>query len=517
MTQSIKSVMTEKKAMADAIGMIALVLILITAVGILIGNYAVHTKKVELFTAVSQGVANRAETYAAAMNEDLVHTAVPSLARECTVTTQVCTQILGVTPAADGASVVLRIQGDTVAPMGESVTKDVTLESTEVTHVTAIDKDGNNTWGLAEEGLRFKTWGVASGEPSTVKPVDLATSSVTWVSVADRAGVDSRGGLWVWGPNDIGQAGDGTVSSTPITPHLVDTGETTFRSVTTTDNRGYAIDSQGFAWVWGKNDKGQLGKGDALISTPTKLKVRVNTLVGGLDNTIGITTSGDLWMTGVPQKGLPAPDADGIVNKGTQYRAVAASPAGNGIALIDANGKLSATSDKFTFAPATGDVTFAQVSLGETHGAAVSSDGRLFVFGTTTRGAMGTGLIGSSRAPKEVEVGKRFVTVTAGRYATFAVDTTGKLSYAGSTNAGSTDFALPKADWFTPLLENTLFRSVAADGVNSRTALLDTAGNVYGVGAETAGLWSIDYRGSTGVPVRMPKPDGFSSYTSEKQ
>lgn len=507
-----KKLLSEKKGVAEGLGMFVMVMTLAIGVGALLASYAVHSKSAAQMVTMQQEITNRAEGYAAALNLDLVNPQMPSLARECVVATEVCTQIMSTAASDDGESVVLRIQGDAVALLGATVTRDVTLKAVEVTHVTGVDEDGNNIWGLADEGLRYKTWGVASGKPSNVTPAEITKDPATWTSVSDRAGVDSRGDLWVWGANEKGQAGNGASTEAPIEPVRITAEGTKFRTVNTLDDRGYAIDSQGFAWVWGNNRKGQLGEGAAVIDVPTKLRVRVNSIVGGLDSTVAITTSGELWVQGTTPAGLPAPNADGIVNKGTQYRSVAANAPGNSIALVDASGRLQVLSTKFSFTPLASDPAFAQVAMGYTHGAALTVDGRLFTFGTAADGALGQGTKTTSREITEVMPGTKFVSIAATHSATFAVTATGKVFYAGRTDVeGSADYALPRVSKFTELLPNSTFRMLTSNPSRSTLALLDSAGNLYGLGTSTAGLWPMDYLGAKGQPVRMPKLDAFSS------
>lgn len=516
MILAIRKVLAEKKGgVVEALGALTIGLGLIVTVGVLVGNYAIHSKKAFLFTTVSQEITNRAEVYAAAMNSDLVNPQVPTLARECSTATEVCTQIVNVTPGADGNTMTLRIQGDTLAPLGESVTKDVVLDAIEVSHVTGIDADGNNIWGIAaEEGLRYRTWGVASGEPSVLTAEELNQQTLSWTSIADRAGVDSAGGLWVWGPNKTGQAGVGKASAAAVAPTRVETGAAKFRSVTTTADRGFAIDSDGFAWVWGKNDGGQLGTGGAVIMTPTKLPVRVVSITSAKSTTLAITSSGELWVKGAAISGLPTPNADGIVNKGTKYTAVSANASSGAVALVSTAGKVTMYGVSYTLQASKEPTSFVSVSVGATAVAGLTSEGKLYTWGTGNAGELAQKATLTQLAPTSPDLTKKFVSVVMGKTSLIALDVNGKLWYSGNTAAaGVTGDALATVNTLTPLLASNSFHGIAADPTSTAVALLDAKKHLYGFGNTTVGLWPSTTKGSANTPTRMPLPDGFSSYT----
>lgn len=527
MNFSIKDVLRDKKGVVEALGVTVIVMTLLVAVGMVVANYAILSKQASMLTSLSQEVTNRAEAYAGALNADMMNPQTPSLARECSTTTEMCTQILAVTTAEDGSAMELRIQADAVVTLGQSVVRDVKLISNEVTHVTAIDDDGRNVWALTDEGLRFRAWDLAEGKPSEVPDDELEGPKSTnkWVAVDDRAGIDSTGSLWVWGKNNIGQAGVGTTTTTPVEPQRVSAPGTSFRSVLTADDRAYAIDSNGYAWVWGKNDKGQLGLGHAnAVKTPTKIKdQRMLTFAIGKNNVFGITMSGDLMVVGASQPGFPANTGFQwqVLNPGKGYTAVAASLEG-AVALIDDAGKLTMVNNKYPF-PVVATGTFTSVSLGSTAGYAIGGTGNLYSWGTGSDGRLGLGAVTSAGLPtniKPIKSGQLFTSVSALSTGAIAIDSTGRVHYVGVVPAGALPFGnLPQANVITAFLSavpsmNTIpFRQVEMDASGTAGALLDTNGNLYGMGTEKAGLWPMNYLGAEDQPIRMPVPDGFSSYT----
>ena len=75
------------------------------------------------------------------------------------------------------------------------------------------------------------------------------------------------------------------------------------------------------------------------------------------------------------------------------------------------------------------DITWAQISCGPHHTAAVSSNGELFTWGGGFDGKLGHGDFNGRRVPTKVEIpgGEKVVKVACGSYHTAAVTATGKL------------------------------------------------------------------------------------------
>ncbi|MCI4659538.1 DUF7402 domain-containing protein [Cryobacterium zhongshanensis] len=434
MILSIRNVLDSKKGIAEALGITMVGLAMLTGAGMVVTNYAIVSKQASQLQTLSQEMTNRAERYATTLNTDLVNPLVPTVgggSRECSSVPAMCTMILSSTLSADGSQKVLRIQGDTVSGLGQSLTKDLTLVAQTVTHVTAIDAKGNKTWALSGEGLHYNVWALAAGVPTVVSAADMVgpTGGATWVSVTDRAGIDSTGALWVWGKNDIGQAGIGSISAAAVVPKKI-VGTTSFRSVVTSDDRGYAIDSAGAAWAWGKNNFGQLGLGTTTnVMTPTKISgLRMMTLSIGDNNVFGITMAGDLVMVGNDQPGLyPSQTLTWQTLKaGTKYKAVSASSAA--VALIDTAGQLTEVERAAsTFTPRPG--TYTSVSLGATGGYAIGGSGNLYSWGQGADGqlGLGSGTTTPATVPSAQIAGSATVTASSenpadGQYATKAID-----------------------------------------------------------------------------------------------
>lgn len=510
MNMSIRRILRDKKGIAEALGVTIIVMTLLVAVGGVVANYAILSKQAGALSSLSVEVTNRAAAYASALNADLGTPQVPSTARECSTTTQVCTQIVNVTTGAD--QVTLRVQADAVYAFGTAVTQDVTLYATEVTHVTGMDADGGYVWGRTGDGPRFRVWGLSDGEPVEVSDDALdPTAGNRWVTVDDRAGIDSTGALWVWGKNNIGQAGVGSTSTTPVAPKKVGSN---FRYVVTDDDRGYAIDRDGRLWVWGKNNAGQLGLGHTTnVTSPTKVSalasVRFVDVAIGKNNAIALTSDGLLRVAGAAQAGFS--DTSGTswrqLTPGTRYTDIAASASDGTLALITTAGAIVQNGATL---PSPSGVKFTTVAKGGTAGYAIAMNGDLYSWGQGAAGQLGQGGVTSSTAVVKVTGAPRVIDVEGSKTGALAVTATGQLYYAGTiqlpyVGAGN----VKSSSTFVKLLNGSVYRGVAGNAGDESFAVLDQDGNLLSVGAGTPGLWPITWEGGNDQLIRMPTPAGF--------
>ena len=133
----------------------------------------------------------------------------------------------------------------------------------------AVDKKGNiwgcgvNRSGELGNGDTSNSW-----YPSRVL-LPRNTASAVQVSAGDEysLAVDTNGNAWAWGSNEKGELGNGTTSSWYENPNPVlvkfptNTGTVKAAQVSAGLMNSLAIDSNGNAWAWGSNEYGQLGNG----------------------------------------------------------------------------------------------------------------------------------------------------------------------------------------------------------------------------------------------------------------
>ena len=116
------------------------------------------------------------------------------------------------------------------------------------------------------------------------------------------AAVLPDGTVWVWGANDRGQLGDGTVTLA-LTPKPVP-GLANVVAVASGDSHLLALTRTGEVWTWGANEAGQLGDGTT-EDRPVPLVV-LSGVVGidaGADFSLAWKADGSLWTWGANDSG----------------------------------------------------------------------------------------------------------------------------------------------------------------------------------------------------------------------
>jgi alpha-tubulin suppressor-like RCC1 family protein len=241
-------------------------------------------------------------------------------------------------------------------------------------------------------------------------PVTVFNGGVTWKQAscgqAHTAAIKTDGTLWNWGRNGFVQLGtnDGVTKSTPVTTFA---GGTNWKQVSASDLHTAAIKTDGTLWVWGRNNYLQLGTNDNIVkSTP------VTTFAGGTNwkqvfsgnrNVLAVKTDGTLWGWGQ--------------NNGAQ---------------LGTNDAIPKSTPVTTFA---GGTNWKQVSCGIGHGAAIKTDGTLWVWGSNASGQLGTNNVNTSSTPVTTFAGgTNWKQVSCGYRFTAVVKTDGTLWVWGQNN-----------------------------------------------------------------------------------
>jgi alpha-tubulin suppressor-like RCC1 family protein len=130
-------------------------------------------------------------------------------------------------------------------------------------HVVALDSLGRLwSWGRNQKGQL----GIGNFDfQATPQLLGISIlNGAKWIAVAagdnHNLALDDQGRLWAWGDNTNGKLGIGNTSN-QTTPQLVNAPSNGAKwvSVTAGANHSIALDDQGRAWVWGRNNSGQLG------------------------------------------------------------------------------------------------------------------------------------------------------------------------------------------------------------------------------------------------------------------
>ena len=243
-------------------------------------------------------------------------------------------------------------------------------------------------------------------------------------------GIGSDGGLYAWGDNTQGQLGDGTTTrrTTPVRISRPDSTDSTFTWTQAAAGRTHsaAIGSDGQLYTWGDNTQGQLGDGTTSQRTrPVKAARPTGTDTGftwiraaaGDGYTMALGSDDNLYTWGTLTGGLGD----------TAHTASSSRPV-----------RVALPQD----APPA--FRYEQITAGDTHAAAIGSDGNLYTWGDNTHGQLGhdnTGTPAAASAPHPQQPAG-YVQASAGGSTTLAIDRQGRL-WAWGRHADGTDTTTP--------------------------------------------------------------------------
>lgn len=180
----------------------------------------------------------------------------------------------------------------------------------------ALDSTGNvYVWGSNENNLLAQANSVASSYVPT-KVNFPSKTTISSVSTADDHiyAIDSNNNVWAWGNGNDGLLLEGFSGKYSQPQKIIDkaanaTDETipALSTIVAGPNHTIGIDGDKELWVWGKNDQGQLGLGSVSESVlvPTKLtiykhgvKVKANSVAVGENHTLVVDSVASLWGFG---------------------------------------------------------------------------------------------------------------------------------------------------------------------------------------------------------------------------
>jgi len=274
---------------------------------------------------------------------------------------------------------------------------------------TCAQKRDNTTWCWGDNGDG------ALGTGDLVTPQSAPVANVggddKWLQIdlgnGDSCAVDRSGGLWCWGKNDRGQLGLGD-AEVRVLPEAISAPEVLWREVSAGEHHTCGVDWEGGLWCWGDNADGRLGLSDETDrATPTRVAAEqgwVRTSTGG-GHTCAVDTGGTLYCWGR--------NTDGEVGAGPD----------SGDAILEP-------------APAFTSLRWAGLGLGDRHSCAVAQDGTLWCWGRNDKGQLGLGDIEPRLSPEQVGTASDWARVSAGKRHTCALRSSGALFCWGLDDSG---------------------------------------------------------------------------------
>ena len=323
-------------------------------------------------------------------------------------------------------------------------------------------------------------------------PITTSAGGTNWKQVSSSgyhtAAIKTDGTLWIWGRGANGRLGTNNVndSSTPVTTFA---GGTNWKQVSAGGSHTAALKTDGTLWTWGSGDSGRLGNAvtTGSISTP------VTTFAGGTNwkqvsggggITAAIKTDGTLWVFG-----------------SANLRAL-----GNGKTIGDISTPIT------TFA---GGTNWKQVSAGNSHTAAIKTDGTLWTWGDGGYGRLGNASLPDVSTPVTTFAGgNNWKQVNAGNALTAAIKTDGTLWTWGRGTYGRLGNGATAGNISTPVTTfagGTNWKQVSTKS-GTHTAAIKTDGTLW--------VWSRNIYGQLGTndaTARSTPVTTFAGGTNWKQ
>ena len=217
-------------------------------------------------------------------------------------------------------------------------------------------------------------------------------SFLEFSSSHSSSALTQSGRVFMWGLNDYGQLGDGSTENkvfpNEITSQFVLSNGDKIISVNLGAAHSSALTSTGRVFMWGRNSSGRLGDGTTSdISVPFEITSQFELSNGdkiisvnlGAAHSSALTSTGRVFMWGR--------NSSGQLGDGT---------------ILDKSVPFEITSQ---FALSNGDKIIS-VTLGESHSSALTSTGRVFMWGTNSSGELGLDhSINLIKVPNEISSG----------------------------------------------------------------------------------------------------------------
>lgn len=371
-------------------------------------------------------------------------------------------------------------------PVGARFTQIVTGAA----HTCALASDGDAwCWGSDYRGQQGNG---AGGDQSTPGAVSMPSGvSFTHLTAGGyhTCAVSSTGGVWCWGADDSGQAGQQALVAERQSPEEVLPGETYFTQVVAGTYHTCALAAYGQAWCWGLASSGQIGNGSfgtvELIPTQVLTIPRFTEIQAGGGFTCALASDGDAYCWGRGVSGQLGDDTSTNRNVPTPV----VMPSG---------------------------VTFTQLAHGDEHTCALAADGAAWCWGLDSSGQLGNGAAGDQDVPDEVtmpEVGVGWTQVSPGLWHTCGLASDGTAWCWGADNLGQLgDGAGVSADQQSPLqvVMPAGVRFTQVSSGNFFTCALASDGAAWCWGRDDAGQIGNGAGSSASqfVPVTVDMPVG---------
>ncbi|MEO6419509.1 MAG: hypothetical protein ABIP39_08900 [Polyangiaceae bacterium] len=114
-----------------------------------------------------------------------------------------------------------------------------------------------------------------AGHPSEAGATPFADIVEVAAGRGTTCALASKGAVYCWGKNSLGQIGNSATGDSVSVPTLVTLPAISHLSANGFGDHICAVDTMGFGWCWGANDHGQLGSSEPVDSSPHGTPARI--------------------------------------------------------------------------------------------------------------------------------------------------------------------------------------------------------------------------------------------------
>lgn len=257
----------------------------------------------------------------------------------------------------------------------------------------------------------FFTFGNGSSVNKS-SPIPVYNTGVPWLNFSvgqlHAGGIDINDNLWVWGFNDKGQVGDGTTATKSLPVSIAGGGA--WQQYSASRDVSIGLKTDGTAWTWGYNIEGALGNGTAGITSGKSSPVSV--LGGhtfqfvncGYRHAGGITTGGRLYLWGSNDYGEL--------------------------------GQLTSGGSILSPVSCTNFDTWTSIALGRHQSAGLAGSGTLWTWGNNNVGQLGDGTTSLRSSPVSISDGWSQISASFNSDNMAGIKTDGSLWTWGNNDSG---------------------------------------------------------------------------------
>jgi gliding motility-associated-like protein len=302
----------------------------------------------------------------------------------------------------------------------------ISILVSEISYTQSISGGSRHTLFLCDNNT-IKVWGandygqLGNGTLTNSNvPIDVVSlSNVTSVNGAGDHSIAllNNGTVWTWGWNVNGELGNGTTtnSSIPVQVNSI----TNVLAISGEVNHSLALKNDGTVWGWGKNNFGQLGNGtlsNSLVPTQMSSINNVASLDAGNSHSLVLKNDGTVWACGYNLYGQLGNGTTNNSNTPVQVPSLS-----NVIAI----------------------------SGGTLHSLALKADGTVWAWGYNLYGQLGNGSNTDSQLAIQVMSLNNIIAITASGHSSYALKSDGTVwawgfnLYGQLGNGNNTDSNIP--------------------------------------------------------------------------